>query len=33
MTAKKNKKKNPCWKGYRPVKGKRKYSPGSCRKA
>ncbi len=27
---KKNKKKNPCWKGYRKVKGKKNYSPKSC---
>jgi hypothetical protein len=25
-------KKNRCWKGYAPVKGKRAYSKGSCRK-
>ena len=22
-----------CWKGYTPVKGKKPYSPGSCRKS
>lgn len=25
--------KNRCWKGYRPVKGKKAYSKGSCKKA
>ena len=25
-------KKNRCWKGYKPVKGKRPYSSGSCTK-
>jgi len=25
-------KKTRCWKGYRPVKGKAPYSPGSCEK-
>lgn len=22
-----------CWKGYEPVKGKKPYSPGSCKKS
>ena len=26
------KKKGRCWSGYKPVKGKKPYSPGSCRK-
>ena len=26
------KKKVRCWAGYAPVKGKKPYSPGSCRK-
>ena len=26
------KKKNPCWKGYRKVKGKKDYEDGSCEK-
>ena len=26
------KKKGRCWPGYTPVKGKKPYSPGSCRK-
>ena len=25
--------KNRCWKGYEPVKGKKPYSPDSCKKA
>ena len=25
--------KNRCWKGYEPVKGKKAYSSGSCKKA
>ena len=25
-------KKNRCWKGYTPVRGKRPYSKGSCKK-
>jgi len=25
-------KKGRCWPGYKPVKGKRPYSPGSCKK-
>ena len=29
---KKSLRKNRCWKGYKPVKGKRPYSKGSCRK-
>ena len=27
------KKKGRCWSGYKPVKGKKPYSPGSCTKA
>lgn len=26
----KKRKRNRCWKGYRPVKGKKPFSPGSC---
>ena len=26
------KRKNRCWKGYRPTKGKKPYSKGSCKK-
>ncbi len=26
------KKKGRCWPGYSPVKGKKPYSPGSCKK-
>ena len=26
------KEKNRCWKGYEPVKGKKPYSPNSCKK-
>ncbi len=29
---KKGKKTNRCWKGYKPVKGKKAYSKGSCKK-
>ena len=29
---KKKRKKNPCWKGYRKVKGKADYEKGSCKK-
>lgn len=25
--------KNRCWKGYEPVKGKKPYSSGSCKKS
>lgn len=25
--------KNRCWKGYEPVKGKKPYSPNSCKKS
>jgi hypothetical protein len=28
----KGRRKNRCWKGYRPVKGKKAYSKGSCKK-
>ena len=30
MQKKKKKKKNPCWKGDRKVKGKADYAPKSC---
>ena len=29
---KKKGKKGRCWPGYAPVKGKKPYSPGSCKK-
>tara|TARA_R100000353_G_scaffold962_1_gene1342 strand:+ start:302 stop:409 length:108 start_codon:yes stop_codon:yes gene_type:complete len=28
----KSKKKGRCWPGYAPVKGKKPFSPGSCKK-
>lgn len=30
--AKKTAKKGRCWKGYKPVPGKKPYSKGSCKK-
>jgi len=32
MKRRKTRKKTRCWKGYKPVKGKRPYSKGSCRR-
>jgi hypothetical protein len=29
---KNTKKKSRCWKGYKPVKGKKPYAKGSCKK-
>jgi len=29
----KEEKKTRCWKGYEPVKGKKPYSPNSCKKS
>ncbi len=31
--SKRRKRRNRCWRGYRPVRGKKAYSKGSCRKA
>ena len=31
-TKRSKKKSGRCWKGYAPVKGKKKYSKGSCKK-
>ena len=30
--SKRKKRRNRCWRGYRPVRGKKAYSKGSCRK-
>ena len=32
MATKRRKKKGRCWPGYKPVKGKKPYSPGRCKK-
>jgi hypothetical protein len=32
MATKRRNKKRRCWPGYKPVKGKKPYSPGSCKK-
>lgn len=31
--SRRRRRKNRCWKGYRPVRGKKAYSKGSCRRA